>query len=172
MSQEPEIILPWYKQFWAWFIFTPLIVVVLACSVMVTIAFKTKEDVVTDDYYKVGRMINQAFEPAQNAKALGLLAEIRFLNEGRIVSVNLNESDWTVQDTLLLNISHPVDADKDHFITLKRNDALMWQAEMKVPMEGRWYFRLSSIDDAGGEEWRLQEEIDLATETSKVFKVH
>lgn len=159
---------PWYKQFWAWFIFTPLIVVVLACSVFVTIAFKTRDDVVIDDYYKVGKMINQEFQPSAEAKALGLVASLNIggTSRGDSIDVTLNESSWLAQDSLLLNLSHPVEAKRDHFLTLKRVDTLTWRTELKSDLDGRWYLRLSALDDDGGEEWRMQGEIALGSTLS------
>jgi len=159
---------PWYKQFWAWFVFTPLIVVVLVCSVFVTIAYKTKQDVVTDDYYKVGKMINQEFQPSQNARDLGLVAEFTALgmNSGDMIQVTLNDTNWLSQESLLLSLSHPVEASRDHFLTLKQVDTLTWTTKIKSDIAGRWYLRLSALDDEGGEEWRMQGEISLGQSLS------
>lgn len=162
MNTEIETGLPWYKEFWAWFVFTPLIVVVITSSVFVTIAFKGRDDVVVDDYYKVGKMINQEFEPTAYAQQLGLMANIDFDMSRQLVYATLNQSEWRVQDTLILNLSHPADAERDRFVTLTRIDALMWRAELKEPLTGRWYLLLSSIDDVGHEQWRLQGEARLS----------
>ena len=157
---------PWYKQFWAWFVFSPLIIVIIACSVFVTIAFKGKEDVVVDDYYKVGKMINQEFEPSQRAKDLGLMADLyvepRAEEDGfGFVGIDIEPTEWLAQESLVLHLSHPAEADKDHFITLMQQDELTWRAKLKSNLTGRWYLRLSSLDDEGLEEWRLQGEIQL-----------
>lgn len=166
---------PWYKQFWAWFVFTPLIIVVIACSVFVTIAFKGKEDIVSDDYYKVGRMINQEFEPSDRAKSLGLVAELTVVESTvsdtpASLRVTLNESEWLTQESLVLHLSHPADEDKDHFLTLKQVGDLAWKAQKKSKLEGRWYLRLSSITDAGVEEWRVQGEIQFSESSSALLK--
>ncbi|WP_096086278.1 FixH family protein [Agaribacterium haliotis] len=150
---------PWYKQFWAWFILTPLLVVIAASSVMVTIAFKQKQDVVSDDYYKIGKMINQSFDSQQAAKALGLNAELYFDKTAIVLSASGKEA--IADDDLLLFLSHPVDAKRDHYLTLIRSGENTWQVNLKQALSGRWYLRLSSLDDAGIERWRMQGEIDL-----------
>lgn len=162
MSELDDVSGPWYKEFWAWFVFTPLIIVIIACSVFVTIAFQGREDVVTDDYYKVGKMINQEFEPTHRAKALGLLANLVVDASNQFIEVRLTESEWGVQDSLVLNLSHPAEAERDRFITLTRVDDLVWRSNIKQPLSGRWYLRLSSINDAGIEQWRLQGEAQLS----------
>ena len=63
---------PWYKQFWAWFILTPLIVVVLVWIPFLTIVVKNADDTVIDNYYKEGRMINQRADQDRRAQTLGL----------------------------------------------------------------------------------------------------
>lgn len=158
---------PWFKQFWAWFVFTPLLVVIVASLSMVFIAFSGKDDVVVDDYYKVGKMINQEFEPSARAKALGLVATFSLVEATapslkKLVEVSLNDTEWLVQESLLLNLSHPIDAEKDHFITLRQVDDLRWRAEAKSALSGRWYLRVSALDDAGGEQWRIQGEVDFS----------
>ncbi len=149
---------PWYKQFWAWFVFTPLIVVVIACSITVTIAFKTKEDVVVDDYYKVGKMINQSFVPEQRARELGIVADLIFDSEtGEVIA----EVEGTEDESLVLSFSHPVNADLDQYVTLKHITGTRYRADASLPENGRWYLRLSEISDAGEEVWRLQGEAQM-----------
>lgn len=73
-----ESLKPWYRQFWFWFVFSPLIYIMIMCSVTVTIALKGADDVIIDNYYKEGRMINQTLEQDKQAAALGLGGELRF----------------------------------------------------------------------------------------------
>jgi hypothetical protein len=45
-----EDLKPWYRQFWAWFILSPLITVVIVSSITVTLAVKNADDRVVDNY--------------------------------------------------------------------------------------------------------------------------
>mgnify|MGYP001619987624 FL=1 len=67
IDQTAEKILPWYRQFWFWFVFGPLLFIIVLCGIFVFIAFKNSDDVVTDNYYKVGRMINQTLSQDEKA---------------------------------------------------------------------------------------------------------
>lgn len=161
IEETNHIARPWYKEFWAWFVFTPLIVVIIACSFTVTMAFKYKDAVVKDDYYKVGKMINAEFKPAKEAQRLGLEAQLFFDAQTQLISLSLNETEWVADETLLLSLSHPFNEDQDYFITLKQTDSLMWKAKLPEFGEGRWYLKLAAINDYGEEYWYLQDEITL-----------
>lgn len=156
---------PWYGEFWAWFVFAPLIIVVIACSVMVTIAFKGRQDVVADDYYKMGKMINREFVPEHRARELGVSADLIFDTDSGEVIVTTTANNKVNDEALILAFSHPIKAKRDHFITLKPVVAGRWRADINFAMAGRWYLRLSSIDDAGKELWRLKGAVELQAKT-------
>ena len=153
---------PWYKQFWAWFILTPLIVVIIAGTSMVVIAFQQKQDIVEDDYYTVGKMINQRFDAQEQAKKLGVQAKITFDNKASQIVLFASANDSVIDSSLILNLSHPVDAAQDKYVTLKKSAHGQWLGSLNEVPEGRWYLRLSSIDDAGAELWRMQGELDFS----------
>jgi len=152
---------PWYREFWAWFVFAPLILTIVVSMFTVTIAFKNKQDSVDSDYFKVGRMIDNNFEPLQVAKNLGVGAEILFQVEAEYIDLILERGDWQLDDSLVLHFSHPTDESQDRYITLTRIDENRYSSVADIP-DGRWYILLSAISDAGQEEWRLSGEIDFA----------
>ena len=164
IEQTHEAPRPWYKEFWAWFVFTPLIVVVVACAFTVSIAFKYKDSVVKDDYYKIGKMINSEFKSDLVAKQLGIVASQVFDGGSNLISSTLNESDWPGDELLMLSLSHPFEEGRDYYITLKQADDLLWRATAPENFEGRWYVKLAAIDDTGAETWRLQGEIQLPSD--------
>jgi len=57
----------WYREFWAWFVFAPLIIVVLVSAVTVTLAFTGADVVVKGDYEKDGRMLKEDFSDTSQA---------------------------------------------------------------------------------------------------------
>lgn len=77
-ASAADVVLPWYRQFWFWFVFGPLIIIVFVCAFLVSTALRNADDVIIDNYYKEGRMINQTLEQDKQAKLLGLSAELRF----------------------------------------------------------------------------------------------
>lgn len=164
MNQPDEKILPWYRQFWFWFIFGPLIFIILMCIVTVTIAFKNSDDVVTDNYYKVGRMINQTFSQDQKAAELNLAALVKFDLLTGEVSVSLT-GNHSFPKQLLLFLDHPAKANKDQSILLTEISAGNYRGDLRAPIEYSWYLSLvpeSDVNRRKQAEWLLNGQIDVA----------
>lgn len=108
---EEQTANPWYKEFWAWFILAPLITTVILSAIMVTTAVKHGDDVLTDDYYKKGRMINQSLERVEWARTKGLQADLKFDLELGDITMNLTSIDanYSLPDELTLYLDHPID---------------------------------------------------------------
>lgn len=145
-----ESLKPWYRQFWFWFVFSPLIYIMIMCSITVTIALKGADDVIIDNYYKEGRMINQTLEQDRRASALGLSGDLRFdLASGEVVLkiANAPTDIALMPQTLLLMMGHPVKADKDQLITLRYVSDGYYRGELLVKPEYSWYLTLYPIAD-------------------------
>ena len=145
-----ESVKPWYRQFWFWFVFSPLIYIVIMCSVTVTIALKGADDVIIDNYYKEGRMINQALEQDKRASELGLRGDLRFdLATGDIILkiANAPTDEVLMPQQLLLMMGHPVKAAKDQMITLKYISPGYYRGELLEKPEYSWYLTLYPISD-------------------------
>jgi hypothetical protein len=163
---------PWYREFWAWFIFSPLIVVVLVSSVTVTIAVRNADDRVIDNYYKEGRMINMRIEEDLLAQSLQVQATLVFDQRLHELSAELSLPRGDLPETLTLELSHPVRADFDQVITLVRVAANQYHAELpSLPASHRWYLRvLPAKENPASPLWRLRGEIDFATGPSVLLK--
>ena len=162
-----EIILPWYRQFWFWFVFGPLIFIIILCGFTVTIALKNADDVIIDNYYKEGRMINQTLDQDKRAKALGLSAELRFDVQTGEVMLSLPQlPDGTqLPDHLLLLMGHPVKAAKDQQVQLRALAPGQYRGELAVRPEFSWYLTLYPVTDLAQRnqaEWTLSGQIDFA----------
>ena len=163
-NQTSENILPWYRQFWFWFVFGPLIFIIAMCVVTVSIAFNNSDDVVTDNYYKVGRMINQTLAQDEKAAALGLVAQVKFDLLTGEVSLALTGHD-TFPKQMLLFLDNPAKANKDQSILLTEISAGNYRGELREPIEYSWYLSLIPESDASKRkqaDWLLTGEINLA----------
>ena len=163
-DQLAEKKIPGYRQFWFWFVFGPLLFIVVLCGILVFIAFKYSDDVVTDNYYKVGRMINQTLEQDEKAAELGLLANVKIdqLTGDVIVSITGKHSFPT---QMLLFLDNPAKANKDQRILLTENAAGKYRGELSAPIEYSWYIALIPEADANRRkdaEWLLTGQIDIA----------
>ncbi|WP_238582506.1 FixH family protein [Cellvibrio sp. OA-2007] len=177
---DDESVKPWYRQFWFWFVFSPLIYIIIMCSVTVTIALKGADDVIIDNYYKEGRMINQALEQDKRAQALGLSGNLSFDRTSGEVSLTIaNPPAETalMPEKLLLLMGHPVKAAKDQLITLIAIAPGKYRGELLVEPDYSWYLTLYPIDDLALRKdapWTLSGEIDFraAENTLLAPRVH
>lgn len=158
---------PWYREFWFWFVFSPLIYIIIMCSITVTIALKGADDVIIDNYYKEGRMINQALEQDQRARDLGLLADLRFDRTSGDVMISLTSAvgdTASLPDTILLMMGHPVKEEKDQIIHLKAIAPGQYRGTLATEPQYSWYLTLYPIGDIALRKqapWTLSGEIDF-----------
>lgn len=151
MNDTTEVIVkPWYREFWFWFVFSPLIYIIIMCSITVTIALKGADDVIIDNYYKEGRMINQALEQDKRAQELGLSGDLSFdRTSGEVLLTIANPpADATLMpEQLLLMMGHPVKAAKDQLITLTAIAPGHYRGELLSEPDYSWYLTLYPIND-------------------------
>lgn len=166
MTQNNDINEPssgaWYREVWVWIVITPLIASVILSSIMVTVAVGGADDVVTDNYYKEGRLLAQEHTSEEYARSLGLTAELAVDNISGEVTLNLNQR--VEVDRVMLLISHPAKAALDQTLELQKTSSRRYRADMAQAIEGRWYLRLSASRD-GESLWRLHGDLDLAQST-------
>lgn len=151
--------LPWYRQFWPWFLILLPASAVVASLYTVSLAFRTTDSFVTqsDDGMDVVTERNLAAE--RRATDLGLAAALSVNADTGAITATLHagqDADWP--QTIELLFSHPTDVRQDAFVTLTAgiptSDGLPVYAGhlVNVP-DGRWYVVLSADDD-----WRLVSE--------------
>lgn len=161
-----------FREPWAWFVLSPLIAVVLVSSVTVTIAVVGADDVVSDNYYREGRMINHDFSAVENAAAIGIGGILLFDKHRREVHFEKKTSNADDAKTIQLYLSHPVEAERDVTAILQPVASGVYKTTLPREISGRWYVRLSGYETAENstELWRLDSEIDFATTNQLVFR--
>lgn len=143
-----EDTLPWYRQFWPWFLILLPASVVVAGLTTVYIANRGADDLVVDDYYKDGLAINRKLEKTGKADELGLSArleidqrQIRVLTEGPIEA-----------SVLQLSLSHPLESDQDFTLSLQISSPGDYRGQLPADIAPRWHWVLEST---GEPLWRL-----------------
>jgi len=140
---------PWYRQFWPWFLIALPATVVVMCMHLVYTAYNHADDLVVDEYYKVGLAINQQLERQQAARALGVEAKL-MLTSGQ-VTVHIPEG--AIRDpSLELVLSHPIEADRDFSVNLQRVGPGVYHGMLISPVAERWHWTLR--DGVAGT-WRI-----------------
>jgi hypothetical protein len=176
VDPSSESVKPWYRQFWFWFVFAPLIYIMCMCAVTVTIALKGADDVIIDNYYKEGRMINQTLEQDKTAQALGLSSDLNFSVESGEVRLSFKvvpEPSALLPDMLMLMMGHPVKAERDQIIMLTKVSDGNYRGELVSKPEYSWYLTLYPVSNFAARNqalWTLSGEINFSEATSALLK--
>lgn len=139
---------PWYRQFWPWFIFSLPGCVVIAGLVTVYIANEGADDLVVDNYYKNGLAINRQLEKNQRARDMGISAELAFSGNQVLVTT----SGPVEAAELDLQLSHPIEADRDFEILVSKIAPDTYQATLPYPVAQHWHWIIELRQPEG---WRL-----------------
>jgi hypothetical protein len=146
--------LPWYRQFWPWFLIMLPASVVVAGLVTLYIAIEGADDLVVDEYYKDGLAINRQLEKKELATKYGITAELAFSAHSVAVTVNGEVN----ADKLNLTLSHPLEADRDFLVELTRVEPGFYAGLLEQSIFSRWHWTLENQD---GPRWRLDGSVDL-----------
>lgn len=146
---------PWFKYPMVWMIiFFPMLAVV-GGIITITIAIKTDDGLVVDDYYKRGLQINSVIKHDKMASELGMSAFVDANTKTGELLVRL-KSDKAFELTPEINFKliHRTIQGLDQVTTLSRiNDSAEYRGYIKPPViAGRWFIQISSEDS-----WRLKQ---------------
>jgi len=161
----------WYKQFWPWFLIFLPSSVVIASIITIILAVQGADSLVSDDYYKQGKLINKNLRKIEYAKKIGLTGGLSIKNNHLQLNVNIKEKTIKLPPVLKMSFIHPASADKDLSITLIEstdisstepnkivgaNYTSQKNAELvKLLSQGAWYVRLLPLDKT----WQLNGKI-------------
>ena len=140
--------LPWYKQFWPWFLIILPGTAVVATLYTVVIANQYADDLVVDDYYKEGLAINQQLTRQSRADSLKLTA--RFSHEQRQLDIRIEGRIEAHQLRLLL--SHAMESDRDFAVPVKLVAQGHYRVLLPQLIKGRWHW---TLDEGVSSHWRL-----------------
>lgn len=142
---------PWYKQFWPWLVIAIPFSSVLFGIFQLTVVYLHPDDVVDDNYYEDGMIINQTLDEDKAARRLGVTATLTTFTPSRMALL----VHGTTDTRLTLKFSHITDARKDRKLTLYREAGNIYATDKDIPLElehpGVWY---AELDGQNGD-WRL-----------------
>ena len=154
---------PWYRQPWFWLLMVPLFAAMCSSVVIVYNAVVGGDDIVQDNYYKNGRLINIRLEQDVRATELGLHGTLDFDLLSGEVFLDIN-SDAALPSQLLLLLSHPASKALDQQLLLQQVSNNRFRADLNSVPVNRWYLRVLPTIDSQAQndaEWRLLAEIDF-----------
>ena len=146
----PNLIQPWYRQFWPWFLIALPAAAVCASLYTLYLAASNAPSLVVDDYARIGLANKRNYQLDQRARDLALQANL-IVGEGAtpVLSLRLSGTLSVMPESLVLALAHPTLAELDQRIMLQATgDAY----EGVLPVrQARYYVRLEPADG----QWRL-----------------
>jgi uncharacterized protein len=161
-SDSRQDALPWYRQFWPWFLMLIPAVAVLGGVATLLIAMSEPDGLVADDYYKSGLAINQDLSRDARARELGLSAQAVLDPDLGSVAITVHSGVPLGVDRLRLSLVHPTRAGTDVSVDLRRVHDQSFAAEIGALAPGRWHVVIEPLDST----WRLRGRISLPGQTS------
>ena len=152
MIQKTNTTKPWYREPWPWILMAGPATVVVAGAFTAYLAIVSNDGLVEDDYYKQGLAVNQNMARNQNAKDLGVEADLVCGGDGTLIRAFLRAKDGaSLPATLNLKIVHPTRSGVDQKLTLRSDGQGFYAGKLDAPLNGRWHVALEDEKH----EWRL-----------------
>ncbi|HPE80436.1 MAG TPA: FixH family protein [Gammaproteobacteria bacterium] len=152
MRPPREDTLPWYKQFWPWFLISLPLAVVIASIVTINIAIRTDDGLVSDDYYKEGLAVHKDADSTAKAKALGIAGTLNLAVDTGAITFTLDDNSAAADPTLSMKVVHPTRPDQDQTVLLTRLTAARYAGRMQPLGPANWKLEIHPEDKS----WRIE----------------
>lgn len=149
--------LPWYRQFWPWFlILLPMIAVIMGTSMLV-VSIKNPVNLVSDDYYREGQEINEDLARLRAAKALKIHAIVSQTPQADQLIFTLNLPTAEKNNALQVKFFHTTLQGQDFQTTLTADATGLYRLLLDKPLRGKWRVSISAMNQS----WRIQHAIEF-----------
>ena len=139
---------PWYREPLVWMLIAIPGSAVLVGMLLLTLAIRSYDGLVVDDYYARGKQINQSLQRDRAAARHGLSASLN-VHAGGIALTLAGDSNFEPPAILSLGLYHATRGGHDRELTLVRSQDQVYRADLAPLPAGAWELQLASGD------WRL-----------------
>ncbi|WP_028115454.1 FixH family protein [Ferrimonas senticii] len=153
---------PWYKQFWPWFLIVLPLCAVSASTYTFYLASTSPFSMVSEDYYKEGKGINQDLSRQRRASQLGLVFKLE--QQGRQLLLSQHGGD-RIGTALTIRFHHATIAANDFEQTVTASGDGIYRLHTEQPLTGKWRVQIDNYDGS----WRLQQKLMLPVDGGHWF---
>ncbi|XXK22596.1 FixH family protein [Arenicellales bacterium nBUS_48] len=146
---------PWYSVSFVWLLIGIPATSVIVGITMFTLAVRSYDGLVVDDYYQHGKHINQVLARDEAARDYFLRANLFFDLDTGIVSVDLSGETIQQVEKLSLSLIHPTKSGHDQDFFLRRGPDGRFHGNMSKVNQKRWVVQIETPV------WRLVGMVDL-----------
>ena len=169
LTKEP--VTYWYREPWPWFIIGVIMITFAWGSVQLFVAFTNADEVVVDDYYKVGKAINQDLSRDRRAREMGIGATVTIERNTLQAELSGQIENWPQQLRLrLIPVARNIEPQTIPMLQTAASENAYRGQLSQIP-EGRYYLQLETLDVLVPEQgyasgWRLNREVSFAPGTA------
>ena len=137
----------WYREPYVWMLILIPFSAVIMGVVMITLALKSDDGLVVDDYYKKGLEINMALERDRAAEYYGIKTDFMLDETGKLITLFLegNES-FSMPEVLHARFIHRTRGGFDQEVYLSRSYDGNYHAGMPDLVRGNWDILVEADD--------------------------
>lgn len=146
--------LPWYKQFWPWFLIVLPMCAVIASLTTLKIALDNSDSLVADEYYKEGKGINMDLRKIKYAQQIGMKFLIKVNDESLLIT---QQGGPEYRAALNIKFYHPTIEEKDFNVQATADANYVYRIPLTEAISGPWEVRIEGFDG----KWRIQQRIDI-----------
>jgi len=159
---------PWYTQRWPWLLMLGPVLVILAGSYTMWLAYSRQDALVVDDYYKQGKAINQDLRRDRTAARLGMTAALQYAPANGNLSGAVASLKGAQQGVVQLHLIHATQPEKDLHFQMDLNAQGRFSVALPMLEKTRWQVVLEDQRRAwrleGIWQWPQQSKLDLRAE--------
>ncbi|PCI61042.1 MAG: hypothetical protein COB35_07450 [Gammaproteobacteria bacterium] len=144
----------WYKEPWAWLVFTLPAIAVVASITTYFIANYEPDSLVVGDYYKKGKAINFEISKIKLAQKLGMQFALKSTDNELVIRPTGIDRKFPF---IKVNFYHPTLAKRDFELTLTADANGDFRHHFDKKITGKWRVTLSSFKN----DWRIENVIYL-----------
>lgn len=157
-SVPTPVPIPWYRQFWPWFLIALPGSAVIASFALLTVALRNADSLVRSDWSHHGYNINADIERQRAAARLGIEASMVLDGNGRGLTAIVSGPPLAA-DSLELQLQHPTHAERDVHVQLAAAGDNRFVATTAVRVDGTWDATLTSPEA----DWKIQRRLWLTS---------